>query len=177
MIFIFTVFFLVSIFLFNRVDAVYSINEGNISGTGYGNNGERYGSFRICSGSDTLHYFKGSNIYFHTSSNDDSAGGKISEVSLGSWVIDFLTEHPQGLVRVGGQIVQSSLNQDTYRLLGKETFDDVCNNIENIITLTGECGENTKISFFESNNEKVGSIAPPYGYKVYYLFGSEVNCD
>ena len=173
----FTAFFVISAILFNNGNTVYSINQGIISGTGYGNNGERFGSFMTCSEPDVVHYFKGSTINFKTSLTDNSGVGKNSGTSLGSWVIDFIAENSQSPVRIGGQIIESNLDHNTYTLVGEKTFDNVCNNTGNAITLTGGCGENTRIWFLDSNNEKVGSTTPPYGDKINYVFGSEVDCD
>ena len=175
-VYVFVAFFVISAVLFNNGNTVYSINQGIISGTGYGNNGERFGSFINCSGTDKVHYFKGSTIHFETSLSDNSAVGKNSGTSLGSWVIEFIAEDSQSPVRIGGQIIESNLDHNTYTLLGEKTFDSVCNNIGNTITLTGGCGENTRIWYSDSNNEKVGSITPPNGDKAFYLSGSEVNC-
>ena len=177
LIYVFTAFFVISTILSNIGNTVYSINQGIVSGTGYGNNGERFGSFISCSETDVVHYFKGSTIHFETSLSDDSAVGKNSGTSLGSWVIDFIAEDSQSPMRIGGQIIESNLDHNTYKLLGEQTFDNVCNNIGNDITLTGACGENTGIWFSDSNNEKVGSVTPPDGDKVYHLFGSEVKCN
>lgn len=165
-----------SVVLFDNGNTVYSITHGKISGTGYGNNGERFGSFVACSEPDVVHYFKGSNIHFETSLSDDSAIGDNSDISLGFWVIEFISDNSQSPIRIGGQIIESNLNDETYTLLGEKTFDDVCNNVGNAITLTGGCGENTKIWLSNSNNEEVGSVTPPNGDKIDYLFGSEVNC-
>ncbi|TVP39464.1 hypothetical protein [Candidatus Nitrosocosmicus arcticus] len=175
-VYIFVAFFVISAILFNNGNTVYSINQGIISGTGYGNSGERFGSFISCSETDEVHYFKGSTIHFETSLSDNSAVGKNSGTSLGSWVIEFTAENSLSPVRIGGQIIESNLDRDTYTLLGEKTFDNVCNNIGNIITLTGGCGENTRIWYSDSNNEKVGSITPPDGDKAFYLLGSEVDC-
>jgi hypothetical protein len=175
-VYVFVAFFIISTILFNNGNTVYSINQGIISGTGYGNNGERFGSFVACSESDTVHYFKGSTIYFKTTLTDNSAVNKNSGTSLGSWVIEFIADNSQSPVRIGGQIIESNLDHNTYTLLGEKTFDDVCSNIGNTITLTGGCGENTRIWYSDSNNEKVGSITPPDGDKAFYLFGSEVDC-
>lgn len=175
-IFIFIGFFIISSAGFNDGIAGYSINDGVISGTGFGNNGERFGSFMICSDSNTLHYFKGLNIYFKTIFNDNSFSGKKSDIPLGSWVINFVTADSQYPVKIEGLITGSNVDHNSYRILGEETFDNVCNSIGNTITLTGECGQNTRITFSDSNNEKVGSLIPPYGDRIYQLFGSEVNC-
>ncbi len=175
-VYVFVAFFIISTILFNNGNTVYSINQGIISGTGYGNNGERFGSFVACSESDAVHYFKGSTIYFKTTLTDNSAVNKNSGTSLGSWVIEFIADNSQSPVRIGGQIIESNLDHNTYTLLGEKTFDDVCSNIGNTITLTGGCGENTRIWYSDSNNEKVGSITPPDGDKAFYLFGSEVDC-
>lgn len=173
---VFVAFFIISAIFFNNDNTVYSIKQGIISGTGYGNNGERFGSFISCSGTDEVHYFKGSTIHFETSLSDNSAAGKKSGTSLGSWVIEFIAENSQSPVRIGGQIIESNLDHNTYTLLGEKTFDNVCNNVGDTITLTGGCGENTRIWYSDSNNEKVGSITPPDGDKAFYLFGSEVDC-
>lgn len=175
--FAFIVFFVISFALFNNSNPVSSIKEGIVTGTGYGNNGERFGSFITCSGSNSLHYFKGSNIDFKTSLNDNSLGNEKSDTSIGSWVINFITDDSQSPAKIAGLIIESNVDHNGYRLLGKETFDNVCNNIGNIITLTGECGENKRITFSDSNYERVGSIIPPHGDKIYHLFGSKVSCD
>ena len=175
--YVFAGFFVISAILFNNGNAVYSTNQGIISGTGYGNNGERYGSFVTCSESDVVHHFKGSAIQFKTTLGDNLAEGKNSGKSIGSWTIDFVTEDSQSPVRLGGQIIESKLDSNTYTLVGEETFDTVCNNVGNTITLTGECGENTKIWYSDSNKAKVGSVTPPNGDKVNYLFGSVVDCN
>lgn len=172
----FMVFFIISIALFNNGNAVYSMKDGVISGTGFGNNGERFGSFISCSVSNTLHYFKGSNIHFKSPLNDNLEG-KDSDKFLGTWVINFKTDYSQSPVKIGGLITESNVDHNVYSLIGEETFDNICNSIGNTITLTGECGENTRIAFSDSNKEKVGSIIPPYGDKMYQLFGSEVDCD
>jgi hypothetical protein len=177
LVYVFVAFFVISTILFNNGNIVYSINQGIISGTGYGNSGERFGSFISCSETDEVHYFKGSTIHFKTSLSDNSAVGKNSGPSSGSWVIEFVSENSQAPIMIGGQIIESNLDYNAYSLLGEQTFDNVCNNIGNTITLTGECGENTRIWFLDSNYEKVGSITPPSGDKVYHLFGSEVDCD
>jgi hypothetical protein len=169
-------FIIVSAILFNNGNSVYSISNGNISGIGYGNNGERFGSYVACSEADVIHYFRGSSIHFETALSDNSAVSTNSDTPLGSWVVEFVSDNTQSPVRIGGQIIESNLSDNNYTLLGEKTFDDVCNNIGNTITLTGGCGENTKIWFSGSNNEKVGSLTPPNGEKIDYLFGSEVNC-
>ena len=171
-----TVMFVMSAILVNNGNTVYSSTQGIISGTGYGNNGERYGSFVTCSDSGVVHHFKGSSIQFETTLGDNSVTDKNSGASLGSWTIDFISENSQSPLRLGGQIIESNLDSNMYTLLGEETFDNVCNSVGNTITLTGVCGKNTKIWFSDSNNSKVGSITPPNGDKVYYLFGSVVNC-
>jgi hypothetical protein len=172
-----TAFFIISVILLSNGNTVYSTTHGIISGTGYGNNGERYGSFVSCSNSDVVHHFKGSSIQFKTALGDHSVAGKNSGLSLGSWSIDFIAEDSQSPVRLGGPIIEANLENNMYTLLGEETFDDICNFVGNTITLTGECGENTKIWYSDSNNAKVGSITPPNGDRAYYLFGSVVNCD
>ncbi|HKR73378.1 MAG TPA: hypothetical protein VJR94_04630 [Candidatus Nitrosocosmicus sp.] len=171
-----TAFFIISVILFSSGNTVYSTTQGIISGAGYGNNGERYGSFLSCSNSDVVHHFKGSSIQFKTALGDNSVAGKNSDLSLGSWSIDFIAEDSQSPVRLGGPIIEANLENNMYTLLGEETFDDICGIVGNTITLTGECGENTKIWYSDSNNAKVGSFTPPHGEKINYLFGSEVNC-
>src|SRR3712207_1614832 len=143
----FIVFFVMSAILFNNGNMVYSVREGVISGTGYGNNGKRFGSFITCSEPDVAHYFKGSTIHFKTFLSDISEVGGNSATSSGSWVIEFIAEDSQSPIKIGGQIIESSLDHNTFTLVGEETFDNVCNDIGNTITLTGECGENTRIGF------------------------------
>lgn len=171
------VFFIISTILLSSGKSVYSIKEGIISGIGYGNNGERFGSFITCSEPETFHYFEGSNIHFETTVGDNSAIGKDSTLSLGSWIIDFISTNSHSPVRIGGQIIESGLDQNIYTLVGEETFDNICHDIGNTITLTGKCGENMIISFLDSGNEKVGSITPPFGDKEFRMFGSEINCN
>lgn len=176
LIFKFMVYTIVSIALFDHGNTVYSIKDEIFSGTGYGNNGERFGSFMTCSGSNSFHYFEGSNIYFKTQMNDNAAGGNKSGPSIGSWIINFIADNSQSAVKIGGLITEANIDHNMYSLFGEETFDNVCNNVGNTITLTGECGENKKITFSDSN-EKIGSIVPPDGVKLYELFGSVIDCD
>jgi hypothetical protein len=172
----FITFFIISTILISNINSVYSINQGIISGSGYGNNGERFGSFVACSDSNAIHYYKGSTIRFETPINDNLGESTNVETALGSWEIEFATQDSQSSDKIGGQIISSSLENNTYTLLGEKTFDNVCNNIGNTITLTGGCGENTRIWYSDSNNAKVGSTTSPIGDKIYYLFGSKVNC-
>lgn len=161
---------------FSNVSIVYSIGESSISGIGYGNNGDRFGSFMSCSEHDLVHYFEGSTIHFETSLNDHSAIGQNSGTFTGSWTIDFMVDESQNPMRISGDISELKLENNNYTLVGKETFDNVCNDVGNTITLKGECGENTRIWFDDSKNAKVGSLTPPYGDKSYYLMGSNVDC-
>jgi len=170
-------FFVITIILLNIVDTAHSAKQSGIFGVGYGNNGDRFGSIVSCSESDVIHNFEGSTIQFEATLSDNSKIDKNSGISAGSWVIDFSLENSASPVRISGDIIKSSLNHNTYTLLGKETFDNVCNDIGNAITLTGNCGENTKIWFSDSNHQKVGSLTPPHGDEAYYLFGSKVNCN
>lgn len=175
--FVFTVFFLIVTFTFENVHPVFSTEPNTLSGTGYGNNGERFGSFMSCSDADSVHYFKGSTIHFKTALDDYyETDNKNSDTPIGSWTIDFIVDDLQSPMRIGGDINEFKINNNTYALVGKETFDNVCNDIGNTITLVGECGENTRISFVDSNNEKIGSLTPPNGDKSHYLKGSNVDC-
>src|SRR5687768_4460776 len=97
-VYVFVAFFIISTILFNNGNTVYSINQGIISGTGHGNNGERFGSFVACAESDAVHYFKGSTIYFKTTLTDNSAVNKNSGTSLGLWVIEFIADNSQSPV-------------------------------------------------------------------------------
>ncbi len=172
----FTVFLVGATLFFSNTGIVYSIEQNSISGIGYGNNGDRFGSFISCSGTDSVQYFEGSAIHFETLPIDNSALGKNSETSLGTWTIDFVGDNSQSPTRISGDISESMVENNTYTLVGKETFDNVCNDMGNTITLKGECGENTRIWFSDSNDAKVGSLAPPNGDMLYYLTGSKVDC-
>ena len=77
-----------------------------------------------------------------------------------------------------GNNMYAEVNYDQFNntIVGTETFDNVCNDVGNTITLKGECGDNTRIWFSDSKDAKVGSLTPPYGDKSYYLMGSKVEC-
>jgi len=171
-----TVFLATATLFLNNTGAVYSLEQNSISGIGYGNNGDRFGSFISCSGTDSVHYFEGSAIHFETSIIDNSPIGGNSGISSGTWTIDFVGDTSQSPTRISGDISESMVENNTYTLVGKETFDNVCNDMGNTITLKGECGENTRIWFSDSKDTKVGSLAPPNGDKLYYMMGSKVNC-
>ena len=171
-------FFAITLLLvLNVFSTAHSADQSSIIGDGYGNNGDRFGSIVSCSDPDDIHYFEGSTIHFETISSDNSNINKNSDIAAGSWVIDFSLENSQTPWRISGDIIESSLDHNNYTLLGKEKFDNVCNDIGGDITLTGNCGENTKIWYSNPNNQKVGSLTPPYGDEGYYLFGSKVHCN
>ena len=82
----------------------------------------------------------------------------------------------QNPARISGDISETKMENNSYTIVGTETFDNVCNDVGNTITLKGECGDNTRIWFSDSKDAKVGSLTPPYGDKSYYLMGSKVEC-
>lgn len=142
-----------------------------ISGIGFGNSGLRFTSFATCD--DKIHFFKDSEISFKASSNNNL--NNKNQVN-GTWEIKF-NQFNQNIPKVkSGNIINSTIYNNLFLIIGKESIDSICNNNNNLIMITGQCGKNNPIYIFSNDNEKLGSLSAPKGDKIYYLFGDQIIC-
>jgi hypothetical protein len=146
----------------------------SITGEGFGNNGIHFRSFVDCPKQQDRFFYGGSHINFTA----DLSNNKPEKKSIGTWMIEYKsgTLSEFNTLSKGGYFTNATMNGRHYTLTGFETTDRVCTAQPTSIVLTGECGVNIPISYTFANGEKIGSTVPPNGNKVYYFFGSSVQC-
>lgn len=149
---------------------VYYSNGSLINGTGFGNSGLRFTSFAQCDGK--YNFFKDSEIIFKTTDNNDSK----KNITHGDWEIKFNQYYANISKMKAGNIINFKIDKNYFFIVGKETLDNICKNNNSIIIITGQCGKNNPIYFMSNDNERVGSIIPPRGDKMYHLFGDQIIC-
>ena len=151
-------------------NASHSSSPKIIQGKGFGNNGLRFESFASCS--NGVQFFHQMDISFYSLVTSNHNKNPI----IGIWAIQFKSNNTNQDLIKAGYIVNSTYHSDVYNLIGKEVIDSVCGSPGNIITIMGECKRNTPIQYSTDNGERVGSITPPKGLKVFHLHASEINC-
>jgi hypothetical protein len=154
--------------------AFASVKLVSIQGEGFGNNGFRFNSFVDCANQQHQSFHGGSYTHFTA----DLSNLTKSKNGIGTWMIEYKNDGIAGLKTLvnGGSLTNGSINGSHYSLTGLETVNSVCGGSPTPIILTGECGQNTAVSYQFANGEKTGSTVPPSGDKVDYLFGSDVRC-
>lgn len=166
-----SIYFIFVLLISNANSFVYVSAQGYVLGEGFGNSGLRFKSLALCN--NGIHYFEELSVLFDSGEDKktDTKGEKI-----GKWKMDFKAGDASHLFQKEGDIIGSSLKDNSYVVVGKENVDNLCDDVGDTVIFYGKCGTDTPIHIAISNGERVGSTIPPSGNSIYYVFGSHVIC-